>query len=99
MTAEEIREAYGSDEETAVTGVAVSPVITSVGVAPEMPKTAKVEYSSGLCQYETVTWDEIDKSSYAKKGEFEAAGKIEGAGTGSFHKGSGCGRKRSRISL
>lgn len=77
MTAEEIREAYGSDEETAVTGVVVSPVITSVGVAPEMPKTAKVEYSSGLCQYETVTWDEIDKSSYAKKGEFEAVGKIE----------------------
>ena len=43
-----------------------------------MPKTAKVEYSNGLCKYEEVTWNPIDKSAYAVKGEFEATGKIEG---------------------
>ncbi|WP_418431225.1 DUF5695 domain-containing protein [Blautia sp.] len=77
MSAEEIKAAYGSDEAVTVTEVVVSPVITSVGVAPEMPKTAKVEYSNGLCQYEQVTWNEIDKSSYAKKGEFEVSGRID----------------------
>ena len=37
MSAEEIKAAYGSDEAVTVTEVVVSPVVTSVGVAPEMP--------------------------------------------------------------
>ena len=41
MTAEEIRAAYGSDEETVVTEVVVSPVITSVGVALKCRKQPK----------------------------------------------------------
>lgn len=77
LTEKEIQTEYGSDEEVQVTGIVLSPVITSVGVEPSMPKTAKVEYSNGLCRFETVTWDAIDKSAYAVKGEFEATGKIE----------------------
>lgn len=77
LSEEEIDAEYGSDAEVQVTDVVISPVITSVGVEPSMPKTAKVEYSNGLCRYETVTWDVIDKSAYAAKGQFEATGRIE----------------------
>ena len=78
MTEEELKTEYGTEGEAEVTEVVISPVITSVGVEPSMPKTAKVEYSNGLCKYEEVTWNPIDKSAYAVKGEFEATGKIEG---------------------
>ena len=77
VSAEELKKEYGSEAETTIKNVVISPVITSVGVAPNMPKTAKVEYSNGLCKYESITWDDIEKSLYTKRGEFEANGKLE----------------------
>lgn len=76
-SAEELKKEYGSEAETTIKNVVISPVITSVGVAPNLPKTAKVEYSNGLCKYESITWGDIEKSLYAKRGEFEATGKLE----------------------
>ena len=47
-SAEELKKEYGSEAETTIKNVVISPVITSVGDATNLPKTAKVEYFNGF---------------------------------------------------
>jgi xyloglucan-specific exo-beta-1,4-glucanase len=51
---------------------------TTVGIAPTLPSTVIATYTDGTTADVTVTWDEIDESSYAEEGTFTVYGTVEG---------------------
>lgn len=53
-------------------------VRTQVGVAPILPKTAKVTWSDGSSSDEIVTWDPVDPASYTKPAWFDVHGSVQG---------------------
>ncbi|KAB7790641.1 Ig-like domain-containing protein [Bifidobacterium leontopitheci] len=55
-------------------------VKTTVGTAPQMPKTVKVHWSDGTVTDEPATWAEIPANLYAKVGSFSVLGTAVVAG-------------------
>lgn len=47
---------------------------TTVGKAPQLPATVKVHWSDGSTTDETVTWNDVPASAYAKVGSFTVKG-------------------------
>ncbi|PWG60073.1 Ig-like domain-containing protein [Bifidobacterium catulorum] len=47
---------------------------TTVGKAPQLPATVKVHWSDGSTTDETVTWNDVPASAYAKVGSFAVKG-------------------------
>ncbi|RSX50883.1 RICIN domain-containing protein [Bifidobacterium callimiconis] len=71
-------EAAPAPEKTAVSVAAPAGVTTREGVAPTLPKTAKVTWSDNSVTDEAVSWDAVSADSYAKPGSFEVKGKAAG---------------------
>lgn len=81
MTAEEIKEAYGSEEEAKPISAETGSVVTKAGTAPVLPDTLRVLYDNGMYQYAAVTWEAISQEKYAQAGSFNAKGRVEGLDT------------------
>ncbi|MBQ6569412.1 MAG: Ig-like domain-containing protein [Clostridia bacterium] len=54
-------------------------VKTEVGKAPVLPKKIKIVYGDATESTAEVKWDSIDKSAYAKDGEFTVYGTVDGS--------------------
>jgi hypothetical protein len=80
MTSDELKGAYGFTGERKIVSTSSGNVVTQVGKAPVLPQKIKALYSDGLYYEVAVTWDAISEASYAKAGNFNVSGKIEGSG-------------------
>ena len=63
---------YGTAKATDTT------LSTAVGTAPMLPDTVELTWPDGIKTNETVAWDKVDASAYAKKGTFTVKGTVSG---------------------
>lgn len=60
---------------TAVSAKAVD-IITTAGVAPQLPASVEVTWSDGTTTKEVVSWNAVSASAYAQAGSFDVTGTI-----------------------
>lgn len=53
-------------------------VVTTIGNAPVMPETVRVQYNDNSSGEEKVTWDPMDESNWAQAGKFTVMGTVDG---------------------
>ncbi|BBF45233.1 hypothetical protein lbkm_3995 [Lachnospiraceae bacterium KM106-2] len=78
MSADELKETYGTSEERKMVSSKTASCVTTVGTEPILPAQVEVLYSDGVYEKTDVEWEQVDKDSYSKAGVFHVKGKIAG---------------------
>lgn len=79
LSEEEMKKAYGTDEEHIAKEAKAVTVVTNAGVKPVLPEQLMVLYSDGIYEKTAVTWEEVEENQYATAGSFKVSGKVEGS--------------------
>ena len=78
MSASEIKEQFGSDDESKAISAVTESLVTVPGTAPVLPETCEVLFDDGQYRVLPVIWNEIPEENFANAGVFTVRGKAEG---------------------